>query len=86
MDNSQQIDVISDSLNEKILIIGAVTSKNKSFSLSELEHFKESVSIFTGKYRRIYYFVYSNASFSNGLLALHDSDTELLPLDKMIRG
>lgn len=91
VDNSQlgrsvEIDVISDSLDNKVLLAGEAKFKNRNVSLSQLNHLKESVSIFADKYPNIYYFMFSKTSFSDDLFALNDPNVELISLSKMIEG
>ena len=55
--------------------------RNKQLSLKDLEHLKESLSIFAYEYYDIYLF--SKSGFAKDLLELEDSSIKLITLDNM---
>ena len=65
------------------LLVAECKYRNKSLSLSVLEHLKESLSIFPAEHYDIYLF--SKSGFSDDILALNDSSIHLVSLEEMAK-
>lgn len=65
------------------LLVAECKYRNKSLSLSVLEHLKESLSIFPSEHYDIYLF--SKSGFADDILALKDSSIHLVSLEDMAK-
>ena len=83
---SIEIDGLAESLDGSALVAIEAKYRNKNVSLEILEHLKESVSVFSAKYRRTYYYLFTKTSFSDDLLGLSDPAVRLVSLASMIQG
>ncbi len=80
LDRSIKIDGLSR--QEDYLLVMEAKYRNNKFSLSMLNHLKESVSVFPSKLRRIYY-IFSKNGFENDVLSIKENDIHLFSLDDL---
>ena len=80
-----EIDGLADSLDNTRLLVTEAKFKNENISIEVLNHLKESTSIFNGKYKEIYYYLFSKTSFTNELSTMNSKYVKLFTLDDMIK-
>ena len=80
---SIDIDALAPSLSGDTLLAVEAKFRNKNLSLKVLQHLKENVSIFSDRYKSIYYYLFSKTSFSDDLLSLADPKVKLISIDEM---
>lgn len=80
-----QIDLVGVPAEGKDYIIGSCKYKNEKIGMDELELLREYASVF-GKGSRYYYYIFSKAGFTDGLLqAQKRGEVRLITLEEMYR-
>ena len=80
---SIDVDALAPSLSGDTLLAVEAKFRNKNLSLKVLQHLKENISIFSDRYKSIYYYLFSKTSFSDDLLSLADPKVKLISIDEM---
>lgn len=83
LNRSIQIDGISDSFDEKHLLVMEAKFRDKDVSLEILNHLKENASIFKG-YETVDYYLVSKKSFADNIKNTKDPHVHLITLDEMM--
>lgn len=82
LNRSIEIDGLSEQGN--YLLVMESKYRNIKFSLSMLNHLKESASVFSSKLNRIYY-IFSKSGFEDDILKINNKDIHLISMDDMFK-
>ena len=82
LNRSIEIDGLSQQGN--YLLVMESKYRNVKFSLSMLNHLKESASVFSSKLKKIYY-IFSKSGFEDDVLKINNKDIHLISMDDMFK-